>query len=137
MDTAQRNFFLIVGLFFFLPLTFLLGCSESSKDSRVVPCKELPDSLKIFAKNCPKLDKDTNDYYMEFTYKDIDNYKRNLELKQIKERLDEQESQIELQRRIMIRERLEMEENSNKPVTIFDSNSGQYKNCLRSGDMLS
>ena len=116
---------------------FMHGCGENFQSKRIVPCKELPESLKMFAKNCRQSDGVYDPFAKTFTYEDVEKYKKDLELRQIKQRLDEQETQIEMQRRIMIRDKMDMEENQNKPVFMFDNQSGQFKNCMRIGEMLS
>jgi hypothetical protein len=116
---------------------FLFANKDIYAENRIVPCKELPDALKLVAKNCPQPENYFNKFDKTYTYNDVEKYKKDLELNQLKMRLDEQEMRIEMQRRIAIKDKIDLEENRNKPIVIFDSQSGQSKSCFRIGETIS
>jgi hypothetical protein len=112
------------------PLSFLF----ISSDDAVVECAQLPDGLKMSAKNCPK---ETENFFHQFdknyTVKEVKEYQQNLEITSIKQRLANQEWQIELQRRRAIDAANQAETQSAAPISIFDNQTGTYKFCNRIG----
>ena len=103
-----------------------------SSDDAVVECAQLPDRLKISAKNCPK---ETENFFHQFdknyTVKEVKEYQQNLEIESLKQRLANQEWQIEMQRRRAINATYELENQIPAPTSfsIIDIQTGTYKFC--------
>lgn len=114
------------------PLSFLF----ISSDDAVVECAQLPDGLKMSAKNCPK---ETENFFHQFdknyTVKEVKEYQQNLEIESLKQRLANQEWQIEMQRRRAINATYELENQISAPTSfsIIDIQTGTYKFCNQFG----
>ena len=115
------------------PLSFLF----ISSDDAVVECAQLPEGLKNSAKNCSK---DTKNYFHQFdknyTVKEVKEYQHNLEIEALKQRLTNQEWQIEMQRRRAIDAANNIENQTSSSISIFDSQTGTYKFCNRVGSSI-
>jgi glucan phosphoethanolaminetransferase (alkaline phosphatase superfamily) len=116
------------------PLSFLF----ISPDDAIVECVQLPDGLKMSAKNCPK---ETENFFHQFdknyTLKEVKEYQQNLEIESLKQRLAKQEWQIEMQRRNAIDAANQAEAQNSAPISVFDSQTGTYKFCSRFGSTIS